>query len=264
MKAGELSEILGAELAGGDCELTCISSVENISEGSLVPLLDKVDEDVYGSSAAAFLAKKGADTSSGKTFILADDPELALVGAINALYPQVKRSEGVHPSAFVEDSALLKDGVFVGAKAYVGSGVEIGRNSQIYPGVYIGDNVLLGENCVIYANASIYEGCTLGDGVVIHSGAVIGSDGFGYYQKNGQNIKIPHVASVVIQDDVEIGANSCVDRGKFEDTVIGEGTKIDNLVQIAHNVRLGKHNILATLKNQVFISAHQLIPEKLS
>lgn len=245
MKASELAEIIGAELIGEDSDITVVAPIDNIVQSSLVPLLEKnIPDEVYSSPASAFLVKHGADTSNGGTYIACDDAELALVAAINALYPPKKRPAGVHANAFVSDSAILSEDVSVGAFAVVGDGAQLGRGTQIYPNAVIGDGARLGEDCIIYSNVSIYDGCTLGDRVIVHSGSVIGADGFGYYQKKGQNVKIPHVGSVVLENDVEIGACSCVDKGKFSDTVVGEGTKIDNQVQVAHNVTLGKHNIL--------------------
>jgi len=246
MKASELALKINAELSGEDTEITCISPIEDIAEGSLTALLGKdISEDVYSSFASAFLIKKGSELRQDKTYLAADDPELALVSAINALYPPKRKPAGVHPSACVSASAILKENVSVGANAYIGEEAEIGEGTQVYPGAVVGDGVKTGKDCIIYANVTIYDGCTLGDRVIIHSGSVIGSDGFGYYQKNGTNVKIPHIGSVVLEDDVEIGSNTSVDRGKFSDTVIGTGTKIDNLVQIAHNIKVGRHCIMA-------------------
>ncbi|PLX66774.1 MAG: UDP-3-O-(3-hydroxymyristoyl)glucosamine N-acyltransferase [Denitrovibrio sp.] len=245
MKASELVEMLGAELVGADCEIMHISPLNNITTGGLVPLLErKIDPDVYTSDAAAFLVKAGADVSSGGTFIVAEDAELALIAAINALYPPKKKPSGVHTQSSVADSAVLGENVSIGALACVGENTHVGDGTQILPGAIIGDNVKIGSECIIYANASIYDNCVLGDRVIIHSGSVIGADGFGYYQKMGQNVKIPHVGAVVLANDVEIGANTCIDKGKFSDTIIGEGTKIDNQVQVAHNVVIGKNCIL--------------------
>lgn len=244
MKASELAGIIGAELTGPDTEISHISPFESITEGGLVPLLGvKIPEEVYASPAAAFLAGNNADTSKGGTYLLAPDAELALVAAINAIYPPKQKDKGIHPSAWVSDAAIVSEDVSVGAFAYVGPGVSLGERTVIHPGAVIGDGVKIGADCIIYSNVSIYDGCTLGDRVIVHAGTVVGSDGFGYYQKMGRNIKIPHVGSVVVENDVEIGANSCVDRGKFSDTIIGEGTKIDNQVQVAHNVIIGKQNI---------------------
>ncbi|PLX69213.1 MAG: UDP-3-O-(3-hydroxymyristoyl)glucosamine N-acyltransferase [Denitrovibrio sp.] len=246
MKASELAEIINAELKGEDIDVCCVSPYDNIAEGSLVPLLEKkIPEDVYSSKNCLFLVKKDFDTSQCVSSLVAEDAELALVAAVNAIYPPKKKELGVHANAYVSNSAILAEDISVGAFAVIEDGAEIGRGTQVYPGAVIGEGVKIGENCIIYSNVSIYDGCTLGDRVIIHSGTVIGSDGFGYYQKMGTNVKIPHIASVVIENDVEIGSNSCVDRGKFSDTVVGEGTKIDNQVQVAHNVVMGKHNIMA-------------------
>jgi UDP-3-O-[3-hydroxymyristoyl] glucosamine N-acyltransferase len=246
LKASELAKLLNAELKGQDCELKCISPIDNITDGSLVPVLGKdFPESVLESSASAFLLKTGLEVGTDKTLIYSDDPEIALVNAANAMYPPTRKKAGVHPNAFVADSAKLGENVSVGAFAYIGEGAVVGDNTQIYQNVSIGDGAVLGSDCIIYANVSIYDSCTIKDRVIIHSGTVIGSDGFGYYQRKGENIKIPHLGSVVIEDDVEIGSNSCVDKGKFTDTVIGVGTKIDNQVQIAHNVKIGRSCILA-------------------
>jgi UDP-3-O-[3-hydroxymyristoyl] glucosamine N-acyltransferase len=246
MKSSELAGIIGAELFGADAEITNISPIDNIKEGGLVPLLSKnIPSEVFDSQAAAFLVGADFDRTRDVPYIVCADAELALVAAVDTLYPPVRRPEGVHANADVCDSAVLGENVSVGSLAYVGENSKIGEGTQIYPSVFIGDNVTLGTDCVIYPNVSIYDGCTLGDRVIIHSGTVIGSDGFGYYQKNGTNVKIRHIGSVIIGNDVEIGSNSCVDKGKFSDTIIGDGTKIDNLVQVAHNVVLGRHNIMA-------------------
>lgn len=246
MKASELAEILNAELVGEDAEIVGVCSIENIKEGHLVPLIAKnISPDVFESAAAAFLIKKGSDVPEGRTYIMADDAELALVSAVNALYPPEKDCEGVSPSAFVADSAIIHENVTVDPLAVVGRRSSVDEGTHIYSGSVIGADVKIGKDCIIYPNVTIYDGCILGDRVIIHSGTVIGADGFGYYQKQGRNVKIPHIGAVVLENDVEIGANSCVDRGKFDDTVIGEGTKIDNQVQVAHNVVTGKHCIMA-------------------
>ncbi|MGD9809572.1 MAG: UDP-3-O-(3-hydroxymyristoyl)glucosamine N-acyltransferase [Deferribacterales bacterium] len=246
MKASELAEILNAELVGEDTDITCVSSIENIKDGALVPLLAKgISPEVFESAAAAFLIKKDAELTAGKTYIMADDAELALVAAVTALYPPKESSEGISPSAYVSDSAIIHENVTVDPLAVIGSRSTVDEGSHIHSGAVIGKDVKIGKDCIIYPNVTIYDGCTLGDRVIIHSGSVIGADGFGYYQKQGRNVKIPHIGSVVLENDVEIGANSCVDKGKFDDTVVGEGTKIDNQVQVAHNVVTGKHCIMA-------------------
>ncbi|WP_415238668.1 UDP-3-O-(3-hydroxymyristoyl)glucosamine N-acyltransferase [Seleniivibrio woodruffii] len=245
MKASVLAEKTGGILHGADTEILCVCSFEDIKAGALVPLLVKdLPEGIFESPAAAFLVKTGTETVSGKTFISADDPEMALVAALNAIYP-VQRKSGIHPKAYVAETAVIGENVFVDAFAYIGENVRIGNNCVIRANVTIADGVVMGDDCDIHPNVSIYSGSKLGSRVLLLSGAVIGADGFGFYQRGGKNVKIPHVGGVLLGDDVEIGANSCVDRGKFSDTVIGEGTKIDNQCMVGHNCVLGKGCVMA-------------------
>lgn len=154
-------------------------------------------------------------------------------------------NEGIHPTAFVSEGAELGDEVRVGPRAQVGQGTRIGPRTSIYGGAYIGNDTVVGEDCRIFPGVVILDGCRLGNRVTIHSGTVIGSDGFGYVQdETGRSIKVPQMGYVRIDDDVEIGSNCSIDRATFDCTWIQEGVKIDNLVQIAHNVVVGKHSIL--------------------
>lgn len=146
---------------------------------------------------------------------------------------------------FIEPSSIIKGTVYIGAFSYIGKNCIIGENVQIYPHVFIGDNTKIGDNSIIYSGAKVQHDSIIGSNVIIQPGAVIGSDGFGFSQdKNGNNIKIPQLGNVIIEDDVEIGANTTIDRGSIGATLIKKGTKIDNLVQIAHNVNIGKNCIL--------------------
>ncbi|MCD8555024.1 UDP-3-O-(3-hydroxymyristoyl)glucosamine N-acyltransferase [Seleniivibrio sp.] len=246
MKASVLAEKTGGKLIGADTEVSCVSSFEEIREGALVPLLVKeLPEGVLESKAAAFLVKTGSETASGKTYIEADDPEMALVAILGLVHQRPVREAGIHLRAYVAESAEIGQNVFIDAFAYVGENCRIGDNCIIRANVTVDDGVVMGEGCEIFPNVSLYSGTKLGNRVIIHSGAVIGADGFGYYQRGGKNVKIPHVGGVMLCDDVEIGANSCVDRGKFSDTVIGESTKIDNQCMVGHNCVLGKSCIMA-------------------
>ena len=155
------------------------------------------------------------------------------------------REAGIHPSAIVHRTATVAASATVGPHAVIEAGAAIGERSRIEAGVFIGRGTRVGADCHIEPNAVVREGCRLGDRVTIQPGAVIGADGFGYYFDEGGHQRVPHIGGVVLEDDVEVGACACVDRAKFGNTVIGRGTKIDNLVQIAHNVRLGRHNVLA-------------------
>jgi UDP-3-O-[3-hydroxymyristoyl] glucosamine N-acyltransferase len=154
------------------------------------------------------------------------------------------RWSGVHPKACVADSAVVGDDVAVYPFAYVGAGAVLGAGSTIHPGVVVGDGCVLGQGVTLHPNVVLYAGVVLGDRVEVHAGTVLGGDGFGYRQVEGRHVKIPHTGRLEVGPDVEIGANCTIDRATFEATTIGEGTKIDNLVMIGHNNKVGRHNIL--------------------
>lgn len=176
-----------------------------------------------------------------------ENPSLAFAKIIEQFRPPaVSYSAGIHPSAVVSTAAQIGEGACVQANAVIESGARVGAKSVIGANVYIGHNACVGADCHIYPNVTVRENCLVGDRVIIHSGTVIGSDGFGYETQGGKHIKIPQVGIVQIDDDVEIGANTTIDRARFGRTWIQEGVKIDNLVQIAHNVVVGKHSILVS------------------
>jgi UDP-3-O-[3-hydroxymyristoyl] glucosamine N-acyltransferase len=162
------------------------------------------------------------------------------IKCLGQLYPQSLPAPGVHVRANVDASATVGAGTYVDANVTVCRGARIGRDCRLYAGSYVGENVELGDGCVLYPNVVLYAGTVLRENVIIHSGTVIGADGFGYKPRQGVHIKFPQVGTVLIERDVEIGANSCVDRASLGQTVVGAGTKIDNLVQIGHNVKLGR------------------------
>ncbi len=168
------------------------------------------------------------------------DPYRAFALLLGALHPADHGPAGVSPGAIVPGSASIAAGVTVMAGAYVAEGASIGPRSVLYPGVYVGRGSSVGEDCVLWPGAVVRDGVSLGDRVIIHPGAVIGSDGFGYASGPDGHMKVPHVGGVTLGDDVEVGANSTIDRATTGMTVIGRGTKIDNLVQIGHNVRMGR------------------------
>ena len=155
------------------------------------------------------------------------------------------RKTGIDPLASISPKATIGEDVYIGAFAVVGDGAVIGNGSQIYPHVVIGDGVTIGANCVLYANVTIYQGCKLGNNVTIHAGAVIGADGFGFAPNAEGYDKIPQIGIVVIEDDVEIGANTCVDRSTMGQTIIHKGVKLDNLIQVAHNCEIGENTVMS-------------------
>ena len=155
------------------------------------------------------------------------------------------RKKGIDPLASISPKATIGEDVYIGAFAVIGDGAVIGNGSQIYPHVVIGDGVTIGANCVLYANVTIYQGCKLGNNVTIHAGAVIGADGFGFAPNAEGYDKIPQIGIVVIEDDVEIGANTCVDRSTMGQTIIHKGVKLDNLIQVAHNCEIGENTVMS-------------------
>ena len=183
------------------------------------------------------------ETAEGgpETRIIVAEPYAALLVVLPVLYPQAVWEAGVHPTAVVGRGAIWQEPVEIGPHAVLGSGVQLGRNVRIGAGCVLGDGVAVGDDTQLFPGVTLYAGTALGKRVIVHAGAVLGSDGFGYIPGKGGEAhrKIPHVGRCLIGDDIEIGANTCIDRGSVDDTVIGSGTKIDNLVHIAHNVRIG-------------------------
>ncbi|MFY9172593.1 MAG: UDP-3-O-(3-hydroxymyristoyl)glucosamine N-acyltransferase, partial [Petrimonas mucosa] len=166
----------------------------------------------------------------------------ALLELANSLAPVKK---GIEEMSFVSPSAKLGENVYVGAFAYIGEHVEIGRDAKIYPQAYIGDNVKIGNNVTIYAGVKIYHGCVIGDNCILHAGAVIGADGFGFSKQEGIYHKIPQIGNVVLEEEVEVGANTTIDRAVMGSTIIRKGVKLDNLIQIAHNCEIGRNTVMA-------------------
>jgi UDP-3-O-[3-hydroxymyristoyl] glucosamine N-acyltransferase len=221
----ELAEIIGARVVGdGAIRVSAVRTLEDAGPGQVSFLSNpRYERQLATTRASAVII--GDDTTAAHAhaaLLRTQDPQLAVQKAVVALHGYRQHPHaGVHPKAIVEPSAT------------------VGECSILYPGVYLGENVKIGRDCVLYPNVVVYEGCVLGDRVIIHSGAVIGADGFGYATSDGVHHKIPQVGNVVIDDDVEIGANSTIDRAALGSTVVGKGTKIDNLVTLGHNVRTG-------------------------
>ena len=204
---------------------------------------------VAASGATAVIVPKAAQVEAPRPALLrVADADAAFAAACALFAPEpVIQPRGVHPQAWVSPEAKLGAEVSVGAFAVVEAGADIGDGTTLYPQTYVGHGAKLGRDCLLYPLASIRERCVLGDRVILHNGAVIGSDGFGYtVDAQGVRTKIPQTGIVVLEDDVEIGANATIDRARFGETRIGKGTKVDNLVQIAHNCVIGDHSVLCS------------------
>ena len=197
------------------------------------------------SAATAIIAGKDA-TSTKKILIRVANPRVAFAKALAIFFPEPKFAPGIHPTAAIAASAQIDPTAHIGPHCTIGERVKIGANAVLQSGNFVGDDSVLGDDTNLFPNATIYSRTQIGKRVRIHSGAVIGSDGFGYVFDTSFHRKVPQIGNVVIGDDVEIGSNSSVDRGALGSTIIGKGTKIDNLVQVAHNVEIGEHCILCS------------------
>ena len=251
LTTGELAAKLDAELEGSPgVVLRGVADLRAAGEGQLsFAGSPRYLAELAASGAAAVIVPKEAVIASPK-------PALLRVANVNAAFaqacglfapPAVVPPRGVHPLALVSPQAQLGENVSVGAFAVVAAGAEIGAGATLYPQTYVGHEAKLGRDCLLYPFASVRERCVLGARVILHNGAVIGSDGFGYVvDAQGVRTKIPQTGIVVLEDDVEIGANATVDRARFGETRVGKGTKVDNLVMIAHNCVIGEHSVLCS------------------
>ncbi|MEW5894287.1 MAG: UDP-3-O-(3-hydroxymyristoyl)glucosamine N-acyltransferase [Candidatus Omnitrophota bacterium] len=257
----EIAEYLGGEIVGdGGMVIRGFAGIQEAKSGDLTFLSNPKYVSLLGETqASAILVSSKEKIQTDKTIVRVDNPSLAFSRVLSLFVEKSPETfAGIHPTAVISEAARISDNVTVGPHAVIESGVKIGEGSSIGAGVFIGFGTCIGENCLIYPNVTIRERNIIGNRVIIHSGTVIGSDGFGYVTEQGIHEKIPQIGIVEIQDDVEIGANVAVDRARFDKTFIGRGTKIDNLVQIAHNVRIGKNCIIVS---QVGISGSTTIED---
>lgn len=247
MRLDALARALGCTLEGdGSAEVTGVAPIESAGPGDLTFLHHpKYLQHLATTRAAAVIIAPGAGGLPPCAVLRHENPYLAFAAALRLFFPETPRWTGVHPQAAVAATASLAPGVAVGAFAVIEDRAEVGEETQIGPQVYIGRGTRIGRSCLLYPQVVIREGVTVGDRVIIHSGTVVGSDGFGYARDaQGKSHKVPQVGRVVIEDDVELGANVTVDRATLGATRIGRGTKVDNLVQIAHNVVIGEHSVI--------------------
>lgn len=245
----QLADLLNVTCpAHGDREVRGVSSLVEATPTDLSILTaDRYVPQYKATRAGAVLAGKKLrfPVRPDVPVLLVDDPDLSLIQVLELLAPPIPHpAAGVHPSATISPTAIIGENASIGANVVVGARTRIGRNVRLHPGVVLSDDVSIGDDCILFPNVVIRERCTLGSRVIIHANSAVGTDGFGYKWDGRKHAKIPQIGVVVIEDDVEIGSCACVDRAKFNETRIGRGTKIDNLVQVAHNVRIGQHSIL--------------------
>jgi UDP-3-O-[3-hydroxymyristoyl] glucosamine N-acyltransferase len=245
VKLEELASLVDGEIFGDhNLEITGVSGISEAGEGDITFIAAKRFIKELSQCRASCIIVKEPIEGLGITQLKVSNPYFAFAKLLGHFYVKPLRPLGINKDAFVSDKAQIGEDVSVFPYAYISDGVSIGKGSVIYPYVCIGENSSVGAECILYPNVTLREGVTIGNRVIIHAGSVIGSDGFGYVFEEGRYHKIPQVGGVIIEDDVEIGSNSVVDRATTGNTIIGKGTKIDNLVQIGHNVKIGDNAVL--------------------
>ncbi len=250
--AGQIAAAVGGAVEGD--ENICVSTFAKIEEAGKNALTflanPKYTHHIYTTDAGVVLVRRDfvAEHPVHATLIRVDDPYATLSQLMQMVDAALNaRPSGVEQPSFVAEGVELPEGVYVGAFAYVGAGARLGRNVKIYPQAYVGPGVTIGDDTVVYPGVKIYHGCRVGARCVLHSGVVIGADGFGFApMPDGSYSKIPQIGVVEIADDVEIGANTTVDRATMGATRVGRGTKLDNLIQVAHNVEIGSNTVMAS------------------
>jgi len=243
----EIAKLVGGTVYGdGNIRIKDMVSPSFAKEGDMTFAFDDEDFKRAGKTEASCVLAVTNGKNYPKTILQVDDIKLAMTVIYNEMIKLRIHGKGaIHPTAIIDDTAKLGKDVLVGPNVVIGGSTKIGDNVFIGANCVIGKNVTIGEKTYLFPNITVYDCSEIGKNVTIHSGTVIGADGFGYIPKDGKIYKVPQMGKVIIEDDVEIGANVCIDRGTFDTTVIGEGAKIDNLVQIAHNIKIGKNVIIA-------------------
>lgn len=246
--AQQIASFLQGEVIGDpNAKVSDLAKIEEGHEGALSFLANpKYTEFLYTTQSSIVLIDRSIEVEREvkATMVKVADARAAMGMLLNMVQAALNpKKSGIEQPSFVAEGVEIPKDAYVGAFAYIGKGSVVGEGSQIYPQVYLGDNVKIGKNCIIYAGVKIYHDCVIGDNCILHSGCVIGADGFGFAPVNGEYQKISQIGNVIIENDVEVGANTTIDRATMGHTVIGKGTKLDNLVQIGHNVVTSENNI---------------------
>ena len=242
----EIAAIINGEIIGDkETVVTGVCGIKEAQEGDLTFIANSRYLSLMNHTKASAIITSKDVQQAPKPIIRTDNPSIAFAKMVSLLAPnEVKRPKGIHPTAVLGDKVKLSRNVAIGPHAVIEDNVEIKENTILYAGAYVGHHTKIGRDCIIYPYVIIRERIVIGDRVIIHGGTVIGSDGFGFSTVQGVHHRIPQIGNVIIEDDVEIGANVTIDRARFDKTLIKKGTKIDNLVQIAHNVVVGEHSII--------------------
>lgn len=243
----QLASHTGGQVVGdGNTVIDRVATLETAGPGAISFITNSAYRRYLSDTRASAVILKQSDLElCPVNALVVDNPHAGYAKVASLLYPASSLTPGIHPSAVVDESTSLPGDVSIGPNCYIGAGVRLGEQVSVGPGCVIEDNVEIGAGSRLVANVTVCHACIIGNQALIHPGVVIGGDGFGQANDNGVWLKIPQIGRVVIGDDVEIGANTTIDRGAIEDTMIGDNVKLDNLIQIAHNVHIGSHTVMA-------------------
>ncbi|MGB1240995.1 MAG: UDP-3-O-(3-hydroxymyristoyl)glucosamine N-acyltransferase [Chitinophagales bacterium] len=249
--AQQISALLNGKIVGNpEAMVHDVAKIEEAKEGQLSFIANPKYTSYLHTTQASILIVNDDLVLEGTiipTLIVVPDAYIAFTALLEKYQSTMQHKVGIEAPSYVDDSAQIGDNPYIGAFAYIGKNVKIGNNVQLYPNTYVGDNVTIGDNSILYAGVKVYHNCEIGKDCILHANAVVGADGFGFApQEDGRYRKIPQLGKVIIKDKVEIGANTSIDRATMGITLIEEGAKLDNLVQIAHNVTIGAHTIMAS------------------
>jgi UDP-3-O-[3-hydroxymyristoyl] glucosamine N-acyltransferase len=249
--AAQIAMMIGGEVEGdASLAVSSFGKIEEAQKGQLAFLSNpKYEEFLYTTQASIIIINKDFELKQPVSAALIRVPDAySAFASMLRKYQEIMTQQltGIQQPSYISSSALLGETVYVGAFTYIGDNVQVGNNVKLFPGVFLGNNVRISDNTVLYAGVKIYNDCIVGKNVTIHAGAVIGADGFGFApQANGTYKKVPQIGNVVIEDFVEIGCNTCIDRATIGSTIIHTGAKLDNLIQVAHNVEIGSNTVIA-------------------
>lgn len=253
----ELAQLFGGKVVGdGSVKISGVSSAESVTPQSVTFAENEKYLKVAESKKAGAIVVPASIESSSRTLIQVPNPRVAFALSLEIFFPREKQAPGIHPTAVISEEAEISDKASIGPYAVIEKGVQIADGVEVGANCYIGKDSRIGENTLLYPRVVLYHQTKVGKNVILHSGVILGGDGFGYADEKEKRIKILQIGNVVIEDDVEIGCNSCVDRGTIGSTIIKKGTKIDNLVQVAHNDVVGENVLLCA---QVGISGSSVI-----
>ena len=250
--ASQIAGLLEGTVVGNEnISVNNLSKIEEGQPNTLSFLSNlKYEEYLYTTGASIVIVDKSFEPSTSIpktcTLIKVESAQAAFAKLLE-IYNQVKRKKsGIHPSSYISDSATIGEEVYIGANCSIGDNVTIGNNVHVYPNSYIGDNVKIGDDCMFFAGVRVYSDCLIGKSCTLHSGVIIGGDGFGFVpNRNGNYSKVPQIGNAILEDHVEIGSNTTIDRATLGSTIIRKGVKLDNLIQVAHNVEIGENTVIA-------------------